>query len=562
MRSRLMEGSLGVRLRLIALGMVMIASASAVALTLAVLRPVPSARADFLCVKPGGGDGCLASIEAALAMAGDGDVIRVAQGTYIENVVISRTVTLQGGWAPDFSQRDLNIFTSTITPADNTNSVVSISGHFGDTSAVVPTLDGFLITGGRAYLASNHGGGVRIIDSDAIVISNTIKNNVAFLLGGGVWVQRGAPVLQGNRIMNNQTLGLGQDAHGGGVQLENTRATLMDNFISRNTITGTLTYGGGLEISGSGNGQVVLLRNQFISNTASTVLNGFGGAIAVINGQARIENSILISNTAVLGGGVFIGGSPASSDLTGQSNLVRANRASQGGGIYNNNQSIALRGSLIISNTATAGGGGLLISAGATISLTNGAIVANLAGADGGAVLNSGIFSFTNATVSGNRAGGMGGGIANFNLGNLSNATIADNTSANGAGIFNGNTINTLNSLIALNQGNNCLGVLTSFGHNLEDSGTCALGQPSDMPNTNASLAVLGDYGGQTQTQALTAGSPAIDAGDNAACAPYDQRGWPRPVDGDGDGQAVCDIGAYEYQAPGPHLYLPVILQY
>jgi hypothetical protein len=71
----------------------------------------------------------------------------------------------------------------------------------------------------------------------------------------------------------------------------------------------------------------------------------------------------------------------------------------------------------------------------------------------------------------------------------------------------------------------------------------------------------LGDNGGGTQTHALMAGSPAIDAGDNAACSAVDQRGAPRPVDGDGDGMAVCDIGAYEYGAQLPWLYLPAVLK-
>ncbi|NIP84401.1 MAG: hypothetical protein GTO03_02115, partial [Planctomycetales bacterium] len=73
---------------------------------------------------------------------------------------------------------------------------MSIQGQFADPSAVAPTLDGFVISGGRADLGSNHGGGLRIVDSNALVISNTIKGNVAFLLGGGVWVQRGAPMLR------------------------------------------------------------------------------------------------------------------------------------------------------------------------------------------------------------------------------------------------------------------------------------------------------------------------------------------------------------------------------
>jgi hypothetical protein len=44
--------------------------------------------------------------------------------------------------------------------------------------------------------------------------------------------------------------------------------------------------------------------------------------------------------------------------------------------------------------------------------------------------------------------------------------------------------------------------------------------------------------------------SPAIDAADNAVCTATDQRGIPRPQDGDGNGSLVCDMGAMEYK-PG-----------
>ena len=59
----------------------------------------------------------------------------------------------------------------------------------------------------------------------------------------------------------------------------------------------------------------------------------------------------------------------------------------------------------------------------------------------------------------------------------------------------------------------------------------------------------------------LTASSPAIDAGDPAACPVRDIRGVPRPIDGDGDGSAICDMGAYEWWSPTAWAYLSVVIQ-
>jgi hypothetical protein len=64
-------------------------------------------------------------------------------------------------------------------------------------------------------------------------------------------------------------------------------------------------------------------------------------------------------------------------------------------------------------------------------------------------------------------------------------------------------------------------------------------------------LGPLADNGGPTLTHALLPGSPAIDGGDATSCLSTDQRFLDRPVDGDGDGMAVCDIGAFEFQGQG-----------
>src|SRR5439155_8572297 len=90
----------------------------------------------------------------------------------------------------------------------------------------------------------------------------------------------------------------------------------------------------------------------------------------------------------------------------------------------------------------------------------------------------------------------------------------------------------------------NCVGSVTSLGHNLDSDGSCALAAEGDLSSVDPKLGALADNGGPTQTQALLAGSPAIDAGTNSGCPSTDQRGQPRPKDGNGDGNVVCDMGA------------------
>ncbi|MBK8433087.1 MAG: hypothetical protein IPL28_18115 [Chloroflexi bacterium] len=69
---------------------------------------------------------------------------------------------------------------------------------------------------------------------------------------------------------------------------------------------------------------------------------------------------------------------------------------------------------------------------------------------------------------------------------------------------------------------------------------------------SNPGLFPLANNGGPTLTHALTADSPALDAG-GALCAATDQRGVARPQ------RAACDIGAVEMQLHA--IYLPLIVR-
>ena len=288
-----------------------------------------------LCVKPGGGDGCYATIGAALVLADPGDVVRVAGGRYVENVSITENVTLEGGWNAAFTLRDPAGHVSLIEPSDPTFSVVDIEGSFASPASSTPELDGFTIRGGRADLGGNHGGGIRIRDSNATVRNCVVTNNRASLFGGGIWVQRGTPRFERNRIENNAVVGDG--ALGGGVSLEtgNVIIDFVDNEFVGNWIDGvTGGEGGGLDVA---TGTRVRLRGgRFDDNRAGpTCATGSGGAI---NGDGPLEvysvsfrgncaaarDAIAVNGTsAYVAGSLFVASPPV--DMDGQDQIRVSN---------------------------------------------------------------------------------------------------------------------------------------------------------------------------------------------------------------------------------------------
>ena len=110
--------------------------------------------------------------------------------------------------------------------------------------------------------------------------------------------------------------------------------------------------------------------------------------------------------------------------------------------------------------------------------------------------------------------------------------------------------VSSTNSIIANNNGifPDCGSPINSLGHNIDSDGTCGLTAAGDQSNTDPMLRDLlpGGGSGSPMVHALMPGSPAIDAGDNAACPAKDQRGVVRPVG------AACDVGAFELDPGTP----------
>lgn len=308
--------------------------------------------------------------------------------------------------------------------------------------------------------------------------------------------------------------------------------------------------------------QIVIDKNLVINGPGADVVRVSGlnmwRVFSIQAGNVQISGLRITQGSASgAGGGVLVDGG----NLTLNNCQINANDAESGGGaLVFSGSTLTIMNSTINGNSSAVEGGGVS-NRGGTLFLTNTTINGNIAPRGGGVSVENGAATILNSTISGNSTGdsstsNVGGLRINSFPPVLANVilknTIVANNSASFAPIVEGGETavlpntdsigNTTSAGIAIadvggtvnSQGNNLIG--NSAGGN----GFITTGANADLLNQNPQLAALAFNGGTTPTQALMAGSPAIDAGNNTGAPVTDQRGVVRPQN------ASADIGAFE----------------
>ncbi len=313
-----------------------------------------------------------------------------------------------------------------------------------------------------------------------------------------------------------------------------------------NVCTGTtITF----NIAGAGPHTITLTTGELQVAKNVTINNNSGESITVSGGGTSRVFNINTGFTAAIIGLTISGGS-----------------ASNGAGVLNNG-TLTIVNSTLTGNTATSDGGGVGNSASATaLTLINTTVSGNNANGFGGGVdVLGGTATIINSTITNNHgnnddtAGGGAGGLRNQGgTVTLHNTIVAGNFAGSGTG-----TRNDIEGALQATSSNNLIGDgsnMTGITNGVNGNQVGTSGSPIDPL-----LGSLANNGGTTQTHALLATSPAVEAGSNAALPvdtfdldgdanvaetlPVDQRGtgFPRNADSqDANTTQTVDIGAFE----------------
>jgi len=509
------------------------------------------------------------------------DTILVAKGTYYSTGVQSGTnrdttfliparggLKVYGGYNSSTGERDIAANATILdgdigTPgnyADDNHHVLVISGLSATADSVV--IDGFTVEHGYgdsattfAYNAQNiwrhEGGGIEIWNNanKKIAIRNCTQIDNHAVNGGGMEVIFSDSVIVSNCSFLNDSI----VQYGGGLYNYSAQKT----FISGCNFLGNVTPGSGGGVYSVGSSPVIT-NSIFTDNTAG---QSGGGINTESSATTAITNCSFIRDSALAGGGVFDNNS--SSIIT--NDIFNNNIAASfgGGGLFSTGSSlISITGSSFANNTCNgnSNGGGALYSESIRTNIVGCNFLNNVSRSPGGTIGSGGAIqlyttgaiadSITNTLFANNIAAGTtddgGGGVINYGgttvvtnctfYGNTTTSTVKPD--ANGISSVAGTTVNVNNSILYGTQAKEIVSLGT-----LAVTNSLVKGYASTAPNLDTDPLFVNATGGNYR---LTACSPAINAGLNTLV--------PANITIDLDSNtriynSIVDMGTYEFQS-------------
>lgn len=403
---------------------------------------------------------------------------------------------------------------------------------------------------------------VVIVDGKALSIVAPSGFRDTRIEGGVVFRNQADGLLKGFAIQNSFT----------GVRVESSSLAIEDNWIVGNL------GGGGISVEGPG--QVSIQHNLIVSNWGCE-----GAGIGVVEASPTIRYNRISENRGALcsgapGAGIYL---VRTTGARVSSNQISDNFADgSGAGVYafqnhdmivadnhifrNESLGVANRPSAVeIVNLKNDGGPAPVER------FTRNIVEANLGmGVYLTVEQNGGLATVSNNLIIGNTYDSFGAGITASGPGQEGGETTAqyriiNNTLVGNAGsstiwaggfdesaVIRNNVIMPAEGFIGLEcsaTGN--LGPPKTDHNNIwAPAGPTSTGDCPDIVGTKGNFSADPLFVNDEFEFRVQPGSPLIDAGGHRAAPLVDLAGAARPLDGDGDGSAVVDIGAYEYTVP------------
>lgn len=477
-------------------------------------------------------------LQQALAQTNAGDEVWVAKGNYLPGTDVNATFTLKegvklyGGFAGTEDALAARVADANQLYALNESVLNGNGKSYHVLSNIVAlsnatVIDGFSITGGRTAAGNSSiafsAAGIYNNAGAAVFRNLWVKNNNAYYFAGGIY-NNGPATFENIRLEKNTVSG--GAGYGGGLYNLNALASFKKLvFVENEAVIGGGMYNSIAEAS--------MENVSFLRNKAST---GGGGGLYHRTGLLSIKKAIFEGNISTTTGGAILN----SGVLDGEDLTFKGNTAvTQGAGVYNTG----------------------------TFTLNRGSFIANSSLQHGAGVYNTGVTRIDNVifsrnAISTNSANGYGAGMYHYSGSSvLSNVSFSNNitaythaTNTSGAGFFYraAGTAAIYNSIFWGNKrGGNVSDQLSGAGltvaNSIVEAGYAAgtnisIGNPLFTDTANDNLRIKG-------------GSPAIDAGDNAAT------GTSRDLDiNERIVNDKVDLGAYENQGGSSLSILPATL--